>query len=234
MSRFRQSRLLLALLLVAMGANVWLAHTRPENRLLFDRLPPAPRIPVAPLFGLGDGEAGGRLITLWLQGFDTQAAADLRLLDLDYGRLQQWLWQAEVSMAHSVYPIFLAAMIYGSVPDPARAQQMYRLVRTLFRIDPQRRWYWLAMATSLAWHRLEEKKLPLAMAEDLYRMAPADAPDWARFLKLYLLRSANEVEMALFMARRALEEGRITSERDARTLAEFIQRLEQQAEERAP
>jgi len=230
-SRFHQGRLLFLLLLAVMGAHTWLTSLRPESRLLFDQLPPVPRIPVAPVAGLGDREAGGRLITLWLQGYDTQAAADLRLRDLDYLRLRQWLVQADLSLAHSIYPIFLAAMIYGSVPDPGRGKVMYELARELFRTDPETRWYWFAMATSLAWHRLADKDLPLAMAEDLYRMAPAEAPDWARYLKLYLLRSANEVEMALFMARRALEEGRFASERDEQALAEFIQRLEEQKSE---
>jgi hypothetical protein len=109
---------------------------------------------------------------------------------------------------------------------------MYELTLELFETRPDRRWYWMAMATSLAWHRLKDRRLALHMADALYRLAPPTAPDWARLLKLYLLRSNNELEAAVFLAKQALSEGRFKDPAEQQVLLDFLHRLESQQERR--
>ncbi len=236
MTRAAYARLLPTLLLALLALDLWISQLRLPETPPFQRLPEPPRIPMAPLLGLGDGEAGGRFLTLWLQGFDTQAAAELRLADLDYRKLSRWLLRADLAMRHSAYPIFLAAMIYGGIQDPAMSRAMFELVRRMFRRDPENRWYWMAMATSLAWRSSKKgnRELPLAMAADLYALAPPSAPNWARFLQLYLLRNARKEEQARTLAQRALREKRFDRKEDRLALRAFLHRLQIRTEDQRP
>ena len=219
---------LLGGVLLLLSLMVGLRTLFPPPDVAFSQLPEPPAFPIADGIGLGDRHAGGWLLTLWVQAFDSQAAGEMHLKDLDYGRLAQWLKQVDQALPHSEYPIKLAVMTYGAVLDPVRQRQMYQLAQSLFEHAPDTRWYWMSMATSMAWHKLGDHALALRMADLLYQKAPASAPEWARFMKLYLHRARNEVEMALFMARRALQEGRFRDEREQAALLRFIERLQQQ------
>lgn len=226
--------LMLGGVLLSISLLIGLRALLPSPDVVFSQLPEPPTFPIAEGIGLGDRHAGGWLLTLWVQAFDSQAAGEMHLKDLDYERLAQWLKQVDQALPHSEYPIKLAVMTYGAVLDPVRQRQMYQLAQSLFEHAPDTRWYWMAMATSMAWHKLGDHALALRMADSLYQHAPTSAPEWARFMKLYLYRSHNEVEMALFMARQALKSGRFRDERERMALLRFIERLQQQRQYRLP
>lgn len=188
-------------------------------RLAAAALPPAPAARALRLAAFGEAEAASRLSMLYLQAFELHA--------LDYARLAAWLRALLELDPRGQYPLFAAARIYAEHPDAARSRLMLELVHEQFRVDPNRRWPWLAHAALLAKHRL--KDLPLARryaaAIDRHTTA-ADVPLWARQMEIFILEDMDELEAARIMLGGLLASGRITDPAELSFLKQRLQELE--------
>ena len=196
----------------------WHAASGPA-RVGAETLPPAPRAAALRLASFGEAAAVSRLSMLYLQAFD--------LRSLDYARLSAWLRALLELDPRGQYPLFTAARVYAEIPDEARSRLMLEFVYEQFRLDPNRRWPWLAHAALLAKHRLHD--LPLARryaaAIDRHTTA-ADVPLWARQMEIFILEDMNEVEAARIMLGGLLASGKITDPSEAAFLRQRLEALE--------
>ncbi len=64
---------------------------QPPSQAIARALPSPPRIDVLKVASLGEQEALGRVLMLWLQAFDNQPGISIPFRDLDYGHVIGWL-----------------------------------------------------------------------------------------------------------------------------------------------
>jgi hypothetical protein len=187
-------------------------------RLAAEALPPAPSARALRLAAFGEAEAASRLSMLYLQAFDLHA--------LDYARLAAWLRVLLELDPRGQYPLFAAARIYAEHPDAARSRLMLELVHEQFRLDPDRRWPWLAHAALLAKHRLRDLPLARRYAAAIDRQVSAEVPLWARQMEIFILEDMDELEAARIMLGGLLASGRITDPAELSFLKQRLQELE--------
>ena len=196
----------------------WHAASGPAG-VAAEALPPAPGASALRLASFGETQAASRLSMLYLQAFDLQT--------LDYARLTAWLRALLELDPRGQYPLFAAARVFAEIPDEARSRLMLEFVYEQFRLDPNRRWPWLAHAALLAKHRLHD--LPLARryaaAIDRHTTA-ADVPLWARQMEIFILEDMNEVEAARILLGGLLASGKITDPTEAAFLRQRLEALE--------
>ncbi|MBI4191561.1 MAG: hypothetical protein HY525_13610 [Betaproteobacteria bacterium] len=190
--------------------------------------------PVAALraISLGEPVVLAQLMTLYLQAFDNQPGISIPFRDLDYQRVTQWLDTILALDPIGQYPMLMAAQVYSQVPDPARERLMLEFVHQRFMRDPNRRWRWLAHATIMAKHRLQDGELALRYARDIARHAPA-APGWARQMQIFILEDIGELESAKILLGGLLASGEIKDEHELHFLLERLEALKN-AEKPAP
>jgi hypothetical protein len=189
-------------------------------------LPPAPPETLLRLTAFGEPAALARAGTLWLQYFDQQPGDSVPYRELDYGRLRAWLERWLALAPASEYPLALAVRLYGQVSDPPRQRIMLDFVHDTFQERPGTRWPWLAEATLLAKHRLEDPELALRYARDLTaRTEGMDVPYWARDLQILLLEDLGEYEAARILIGGLLDSGEIEDPRELRFLERRLEAL---------
>ena len=174
---------------------------------------------------LGDPVFLSYLLLLRLQAFDNQPGISIPFKDLDYARVIEWLDASLALDPASQYPLLLAATVYSQVPDEAKRKEMLDFVYRRFLDDPVHRWQWLAHASVMAKHRLND--LPLALK---YAQAIADhasdptVPSWARQMHIFLRAEMGEPEAARILLGGLLAGGTV---RDPNETAFLLQRLQE-------
>jgi len=220
-------RWVLALLAVALAAQItWHALRDPRTELVSD-LPPAPAPQALRLASFGEAEAGARLTMLYLQSYDYGGANTTPYQKLDYRRLVDWLGAILELDPRSQYPLFAAARVYTETTDLARLRIALAFVYDQFQRDPNRRWPWLAHAALLAKHRLNDLPLARRYAHALQRQTTArDVPLWAKQMEIFILEDMNELEAARIMIGGLLQSGTITDPAELRFLKQRLEELE--------
>jgi hypothetical protein len=210
---------IVVLLAASLAAQVgWHAALGPP-RTADDGLPPAPSARALRLAAFGEAEAASRLCMLYLQAFDVHG--------LDYARLAAWLRALLELDPRGQSPLFAAARVYAEHPDPARSRLMLELIHEQFRLDPDRRWPWLAHAALLAKHRLKDLALARRYAAAIDRhTAAAEVPLWAKQMEIFILEDMNELEAARIMLGGLLASGRITDPAELSFLKQRLEELE--------
>jgi hypothetical protein len=222
-------RPVLALLALALAAQVGWQANRPAPQLQARALPPAPPLAALQLASLGEPLAVSRLTMLYVQGIDEQAGLAIAWRTLDYGRIAQWLQRALELDPRSQYPLLAASEVYGAVGDPARARLMLDFVYTQFRADPDRRWPWLAHAALVARHRLHDLPLARHYARALREQANGPGvPAWARELEVFMLEDMRELDSARALIGALLRSGQITDPHELAFLSQRLRQLETQ------
>ena len=215
----------LALLALALAAQVGWQASRPPPQARARALPPAPPLAALQLASLGDPLAAARLTMLYVQGLDEQAGRSIAWREMDYGRIAQWLRRALELDPRSQYPLLAASEVYGAVGDPARTRLMLDFVYEQFGADPDRRWPWLAHAALVARHRLHDLPLARQYARAIRLQATGPAvPAWARELEVFFAQDMNQLDSARALIGGLLRSGQIT---DPHELQFLSQRLEQ-------
>ncbi|MGH7888726.1 MAG: hypothetical protein ACREPG_12735 [Candidatus Binatia bacterium] len=190
-------------------------------------LPSPPRIDVLKVASLGEPEALGRVLMLWLQAFDNQPGISIPFRDLDYGLVIAWLDSILTLAPRSQYPMLAASRLYAEVPAPAKQRQMLEFVYQRFLDDPNRRWPWLAHAAVLAKHRLADLPLALRYAQAIARYATGkDVPHWAKQMHIFVLEDMGEIETAKVLLGALLESGTVTDPDEIAFLASRLNQLQ--------
>lgn len=200
-------------------------HDSPRSAAAFE-VPLAPPAGQLRVLSLGDPVLLAQFAALYLQGIDNQDGVGLPLTALDYPRVEGWL-DAILSLdPHSSYALMLATHVYAQVPDRAKQRRMLDFAYRAYRADPGRRWRWLAHASLLARHRLDDLDLALAYAQALHTASvDAGVPVWALQLKALLAEERGEYESARIYVGGLLASGRVTDPQEAKFLTSEIARL---------
>lgn len=220
-------RPVVALVAVALLAQIALRTSSAPPRARAEDLPRAPSIAALRLASLGDPVALGKALMLYLQAFDYQSGSRVPYRDLDYGRLEDWLARILELDPRGQYPLLAASRLYAEVPVEAKQRRMLEFVYRQFLLDPDRRWPWLAHATVIAKHRLKDLPLALRYARAIQRHAVGkEVPLWARQMEIFILEDMNELEAARLLIGAYLEGGAIKDPAELRFLDQRLRQLE--------
>lgn len=204
---------------------------RPGSEADARALPPPPTAQALRVASLGDPLVLAKLLMLWLQGFDTQPGVSIPLRDLDYERLEAWLGRILELDPRGQYPLLAASRVYAAVPVTAKQRRMLHFVNRQFRLDPNRRWPWLAHAAIVAKHQLRDLPLALKYARTITEHATrSDVPFWARDLSVLILEDLGELEAARVLVGGLLESGAIDDPNELRFLRRKLRALTRCAE----
>lgn len=195
-------------------------HTmRPGPSAAASDLPAPPAVSYLRVASFGEPVTLARLLMLWLQAFDNQPGVSIPFRNLDYDRVEGWLSRILALDPGTEYPLLAAARVYAEVADEPRQRQMLEFIYRQFLESPDTRWRWLAHASLVAKHRLEDMPLALRYAEAITTYATGSAvPYWARDLSVILLQDMAEYESAVTLVARLLDSGMITDPYELRFL----------------
>ena len=216
----------LVLLAAALMIQIY-AHSRlPENSAKAETLPSAPGSEILRVASFGDPVALSKYLNLWLQIFDNQPGISIPFKDLDYTRVRGWL-QASLDLdPRGNYPLLAAARLYGEIPYPEKQRLMLDFVHEKFLEAPDRRWSWLAHATVVAKHRMQDLPLALKYAQALADKATgSQVPHWAKQMAFSVLEDMGELQAAEVLIGGLLDSGQITDPHEFRFLSERLQKL---------
>lgn len=179
------------------------------------------------LAALGDPIPLAKVLMLYLQSFDYQAANRIRFQDLNYDTVQQWLLRILWLDPRGQYPLMAASRLYAEVPREPKARQMLEFVYQQFLLDPDRRWPWLAHGAAIAKHRLNDLPLAQRYAAAIQKHATgAHVPLWAKQMEIFILEDMNELETARIMIGGLLASGTIHDPAEVRFLDQRLREIE--------
>lgn len=209
---------------IALAAQIgWHAAQPAPVAVAADLSPPPPQTVLRAL-SLGDPIFLSYVLLLRLQAFDNQPGISIPFKDLDYSKVAEWLDAALHLDPGSQYPLLLAATVYAQVPDDRKRRAMLDFVYRRFFDDPMRRWQWLAHASVMARHRLQDLPLALKYAQALADHATdASVPSWARQMHIFLRADMGEHEAAKVLLGGLLASGSV---QDPHEIAFLMQRLD--------
>lgn len=220
-------RAVLALLVLALAAQIGIKTSAPAPGASAEELPPAPSMAALRIASFGDPIALAKTLMLYLQAFDYQSGSKVPYRDLDYGRLESWLSRILELDPDGQYPLLAASRLYAEVPVEAKQRSMLEFIHSQFLLDPSRRWPWLAHATVIAKHRLRDLPLALRYAQAIQRSAKGDGvPLWAKQMEIFILEDLNELETARIVIGGYLESQTIKDPAELRFLEERLRQLE--------
>ena len=220
-------RLVLAILALALAAQIGIKASSPAPGAGAEDLPPAPSIAALRIASFGEPIALAKILMLYLQAFDYQSGSKVPYRDLDYGRLESWLSRILELDPRGQYPLLAASRLYAEVPVEAKQRSMLEFIYRQFLLDPVRRWPWLAHATVIAKHRLHDLPLALRYAKAIQRHAVGEGvPLWAKQMEIFILEDLNELETARVIIGAYLESGAIKDPAELKFLEEQLRQLE--------
>jgi len=215
------------LLPAMMLAQIAFRTIEPAPAALAAQLAPPPAINSLRLAALGEPVGFALLLTLNLQAFDTQPGVSIPFSQLDYVNLVQWLDTIATLDPTTSYPLLLASQVYSQVPDEAKQRAVLDFVYREFLEDPVLRWRWLAHASIIAKHRLDDPRLALRYARAIADDADdSRVPSWARQMHIFLLEDLEETEAARILLGGLLTSGTVTDEHEVRFLMERLKAME--------
>lgn len=222
---------LVYMFLITMLATQIIWHSQQENvAAKADDLPYPMSVRAYVMISMGEPITTSKVLNLWLQAFDNQPGLSISFHQLDYHRLTKWLDTILELDPEGVYPMLVAARVYGSVTDRKRQRIMMDYIFFKFNENPDKHWRWLAHAVITAKHGLKDMKLALKYAKALAEKATGDhVPYWARDMHFIVLEDMGEVEAAKILVGGLIESGEITDRYELNFLAEKIRVLEEKS-----
>jgi hypothetical protein len=225
----------LALLAASLALQIGLHAVMPEPQAKAQDLTQPPAASLLRLASLGDPIALGKILMLQLQAFDYQSGSKIPYKELDYARIEAWLSRILELDPGGQYPLLAASRLYAEVPDEARQRSMLDFVYRQYLLDPNRRWPWLAHATFLAKHRLQDMDLALKYAGALQKYTTAkDVPAWATTMEIFIREDMNELETARVMIGGLLASGKITDRGELNFLDGRLREIEERLKQSVP
>ena len=167
-----------------------------------------------------------RLLLIWLQQFDVQSGEYISYRNLNYNNLTGWLTSLQQMSPESQYPMLLATRIYTKVADQQRMRLMLDYIYQQYQSRPEKNWRWLAEATVLARHKLNDLPLALRFAETLANAAEPEIPFWVRDMRLTILEDMGEYEQVKLLVGGLLANKAISDPNEMRFLNILLQRLQ--------
>lgn len=225
----------LALLATGLALQIGLHAMLPAPWARAPDLAPPPPASLLRVASLGEPIALAKIMMLQLQAFDYRSGSKIPYKELDYAHVEAWLARILELDPGGQYPLLAASRLYAEVPDEARQRSMLDFVYRQYLLDPNRRWQWLAHATFLAKHRLNDMNLALKYAAALQKYTTAkDVPAWATTMEIFIREDLNELDTARVMIGGLLASGRITDPAELRFLDGKLHEIEERLKQAAP
>lgn len=219
------SFLWLSLIIVFISILMWRDSTQFQSPDV-DKLPEPPSVQSLAFLKASDSSFVYRLMLFWLQQFDVQSGQYVSYRHLDYQRVIAWLRLLDQMEPESQYPMLLATRIYTKVADKERLRMMLDYIYQGFKSDPVKNWRWLAEATVLARHRLNDQDLALIYATALAEETNKEIPHWARDMRLIILEDKGEIEQVKLLVGGLMASKTITDTNEIRFLELLLHRLQ--------
>ena len=215
------------LLPLVLLAQIAFRTMEPEPTAFAAQLGPPPGLDSLQLTALGEPAALALLLTLYVQAYDTQPGVSIPFKQLDYQNLVRWLDTISELDPTTAYPLLLASQVYSQVPDERKQRMMLEFVYRKFQENPVGRWRWLAHASIVARHRLDDTGLALRYARAIADLANDPlVPSWARQMHIFLLEDLEETEAAKILLGGLLDSGTITDPHEIRFLMARLKAME--------
>lgn len=175
---------------------------------------------------LGDPIPLAQIAALLFQSTDRGPGPSRPFAYLDYERVENWLSAILQMDPASDYALMLATHVYAQAADSSKQRRKLDFVHRAYQFDPARRWRWLAHASLMARHRLNDLDLARDYANALSAAGvDAGVPIWALQLRALLDEERGEYESARIYVGGLLASGRVADEGEARFLASEVDRL---------
>lgn len=213
-------------LLIALAVQVGWRVDDPARAVRTFEVPQAPSLTTLRTLSLGDPVPLSQVVALFLQGTDREEGSSAPLARLDYERTEAWLTRLLQLDPASGYALMLATHVYAQAADPMKQRRMLDFAYHAYRSDPGRRWRWLAHASLIARHRLNDLDLALQYANALGSIGRDEGvPIWAQQLRALIVEERGEYESARIFVGGLLASGRVTDAQEVRFLSSEIARL---------
>lgn len=227
-------RPILAMLALALAAQIFWRLQAPPPTANAHALPPAPSYQAASVASFGETILASQWLALYLQAFDNQPGISIPFRDLDYQTVTGWLDRMLELDPRAQYPLLLASHIYAQVPDRNKTRQMLDFTYRQFFAAPNRRWPWLAHAAIVAKHRLNDPPLALKYAQAIAQYAKGpEVPHWAQQMPIFILEDMGETQSAKILLGGLLANNTLTDPHEIRFLTERLNALEAQSVEKS-
>jgi hypothetical protein len=219
-----KTRLLWVILLLALALQAGWKLCEPLPAGHARNLPSAPDPAWVRIVDFGEHALASQWLMLQLFSQDEQPGVSLPFASIDYARLKEWLGAALELDPDNRNLLLAATQVYSQVPDSGRQRMMLDFVHQQFLLAPDSRWPFLAHASFIARHGLQDMNLALSYARDLSRVS--SAPAWARQMSLLLLADMGEKEQARVLLGGLLDSGAV---KDPREIGFLLKRIDSAA-----
>ncbi|MEN6587354.1 MAG: hypothetical protein ABFE02_15040 [Sulfuricella sp.] len=223
-------RPILAMLALALAAQIFWRLETPPPTASAHALPPAPSYQALSVASFGETILASQWMALYLQAFDNQPGISIPFRDLDYQTVTGWLDRMLELDPRAQYPLLMASHLYAQVPDQSKDRQMLDFTYRQFFAAPNQRWQWLAHAAIIAKHRLNDPALALKYAQAIAKYATGpDVPHWAQQMPIFILEDMGETQSAKILLGGLLANNTLTDPHEIRFLTERLNALEAQS-----
>lgn len=190
-------------------------------------LPSPPSYELVNHLSFGEPVIVAKWLMLYIQAFDNQPGISIPFRSLDYVALIKWLDLILALDPNGQYPLLAASRLYAEVPNESKQRLMLQFIYQKFLEDPNKRWQWLAHATLIARHRLNDIQLARMYAKTLReKITVDDVPHWVTQMEALLAEDMNELETAKILIGGLLASGKITDPREFHFLQQRLEALE--------
>ena len=183
----------------------------------------APSAQLSLIAGMGERAAVGYAMNLYVQSFDAQAGAVLKMREFDHPAIAQWLERAAQVNPSSSYSLMLASRVFAEIASDANSRVFLDLVHRHFTARPNERWVWLSHAIFVARHFLQDPELARHYSRSLRELTdPAQVPRWARQMEVFLLVEQNQAQAAQLLIAAMLASGQIADQQELELLTQRL------------
>lgn len=188
------------------------------------RLGEAPDADVLRLHGLGDAQFVHRAHSLRLQHLGNLGGRIVPFAAIDYARVTGWFRALDDLDGRADVVPTMAAFLYSGSPEAADIRHLVDYLARRARAAPARDWRWMTHAIYLARYRLDANETALRLANEMADFETDAVPDWARHLRILVLRDVGRVEAARALVNRLLETETGIEPRERRWLKYYLDR----------
>ncbi len=159
-------------------------------------VPPAPEKEKSAMIALSDKQLAYRYYGLMLQNTGSIGAQDVSLNDIDYAKLQDWLFLEDYLDPVSNHVPMLAAQYFGAIEDSEKLNYIHDYLAVVGVRPYNNKWRWLAHGVFIARHVQKDNDKALEMAYKLASNKDPDMATWAKQMPAFILNDQGDTNTA--------------------------------------
>ncbi len=211
-----QRGVLIILALLCLALHIALGHNYQPQKIAGPITPAAPSVAQLRLLALGDDALAYRLGGLAVQNFGEQKSGNATpLRDYDYAKLIDWFTLLAQLQPQADYHKHLAAYLYSATDNAQQLRLIINYLQQQAHVAGQNNWRWLAQASLLARHKLQDADLALAIAQDLAWLNEPQQPFWTKLTPAILWLQQNDYQAATLYLEKLQAQPTLTPENHA-------------------